>query len=155
MKSHHHNHHQMMIDDFRKRFIVSLCLTLPVLLLSEMIQHWFNFSIRFNGDHIVLFILSSIIFFYGGFPFLKGFVSELKKKAPGMMTLIALAISVAYVFSSAVIFGFPGQDFFWELATLIDIMLIGHLIEMKSVIGASKALELLVGMMPSEAHRWN
>lgn len=149
----HGDHHRMMIEDFKKRFWVSLALTLPILLLSEMIQMWFGFEIVFPGDKLTLFTLSSVVFFYGGWPFLTGLKDELKKKAPGMMTLIGLAITVAYVFSSAVVFGFPGEDFFWELATLIDIMLVGHWIEMKSVLGASKALELLVSMMPSEAHR--
>lgn len=149
-----HDHHRMMIEDFKKRFWVSLALTLPILALSEMIQHWLGLKIEFTGEKAILFTLSTFVFFYGGWPFLKGFFSEVSKKAPGMMTLIALAITVAYVFSSAVIFGFPGQDFFWELVTLIDIMLLGHWIEMKSVLGASKALELLVSMMPSEAHRF-
>jgi len=143
----------MMIDDFKKRFWISLILTMPVLLLSEMIQHWLGFEIKFQGDKYVLLILSSFIFFYGGWPFLKGFVDEIKTKSPGMMTLIALAISVAYIFSVAVIFGFPGMDFFWELATLIVVMLLGHWLEMKSVLGASKALQLLVSMMPAEAHK--
>jgi Cu2+-exporting ATPase len=148
-----HDHHTMMIDDFKKRFWISLILTMPVLLLSEMIQHWLGFEIKFQGDKYVLLILSSFIFFYGGWPFLKGFVDEIKTKSPGMMTLIALAISVAYIFSVAVIFGFPGMDFFWELATLIVVMLLGHWLEMKSVLGASKALQLLVSMMPAEAHK--
>jgi len=148
-----HDHHAMMIDDFKKRFLVSLGLTIPVLLLSEMIQHWLRFEIKFAGDKYVLLALSSFIFFYGGWPFLKGLIDELKQKSPGMMTLIALAITVAYVFSVAVIFGFPGMDFFWELATLIVIMLLGHWLEMKSVLGASKALQLLVSMMPAEAHK--
>jgi P-type Cu2+ transporter len=148
-----HDHHTMMIDDFKKRFWLSLILTVPILILSEMIQHWLGFEIIFPGDKYVLLILSSFIFFYGGWPFLKGFVDEIKTKSPGMMTLIALAISVAYVFSVAVIFGFPGMDFFWELATLIVIMLLGHWLEMKSVLGASNALQLLVSMMPAEAHK--
>jgi len=148
-----HDHHAMMIDDFKKRFWISLILTVPVLLLSEMIQHWLGFEIKFAGDKYVLFALSTFIFLYGGWPFLKGLVDELKKKSPGMMTLIALAISVAYSFSVAVVLGFPGMDFFWELATLIVIMLLGHWLEMKSVLGASKALQLLVSMMPSEAHK--
>src|SRR6188474_3727988 len=147
-----HNHHAMMINDFKKRFWISLILTVPILLLSEMIQHWLGFEIKFPGDKYVLLSLSSFTFFYGGWPFLKGFVDEIKSKSPGMMTLIALAITVAYVFSVAIIFGFQGMDFFWELATLIVIMLLGHWVEMKSVMGASKALELLVSMMPSEAH---
>src|SRR5688572_1616533 len=148
-----HDHHAMMIDDFKKRFWISLILTVPVLVLSEMIQHWLGFEIKFPGDNYVLFGLSSFIFFYGGWPFLKGFIDEIKAGSPGMMTLIALAITVAYVFSVAVIFGFEGMDFFWELATLIVIMLLGHWLEMKSVLGASKALQLLVGMLPSEAHK--
>ena len=148
-----HDHHAMMINDFKKRFWISVILTVPILLLSEMIQHWLGFEIKFPGDKYVLLILSSFIFFYGGWPFLKGFIEELKAKSPGMMTLIALAITVAYVFSVAVIFGFEGMDFFWELATLIVIMLLGHWLEMKSVLGASKALQLLVSMMPAEAHK--
>jgi Cu2+-exporting ATPase len=148
-----HDHHAMMIADFKKRFWISLILAVPILLLSEMIQHWLKFGIKFPGDKYVLLILSSFIFFYGGWPFLKGLTDELKAKSPGMMTLIALAISVAYIFSVAVIFGFQGMDFFWELATLIVIMLLGHWLEMKSVLGASKALQLLVSMMPAEAHK--
>ncbi len=148
-----HDHHRMMIADFKKRFWVSLVLTIPILLLSPMIQHWMGVSWQFTGSKYILFILSSIVYFYGGWPFLKGFFEEVKKKAPGMMTLIAMAISVAYFYSVATTFGLPGEDFFWELATLIVIMLLGHWIEMKSVLGASRALELLVSMMPSEAHK--
>lgn len=148
----HHDHHAMMIDDFKKRFWISLVLTVPILALSHMIQQLLGFELTFFGDQYVLFGLSTIVFFYGGWPFLKGLWDELKDKNPGMMTLIAVAITVAYVYSSAVVFGLEGMDFFWELATLIVIMLLGHWIEMKSVMGASKALELLVQMMPSEAH---
>lgn len=148
-----HDHHAMMINDFRRRFWISLILAIPILLLSEMIQHWLGFEIKFAGDKYVLLILSSFIFFYGGWPFLKGFMDEIKAKSPGMMTLIALAITVAWVFSVAVILGFQGMDFFWEVATLIVIMLLGHWLEMKSVLGASKALQLLVSMMPAEAHK--
>jgi Cu2+-exporting ATPase len=97
-------------------------------------------------------VLSSVIFFYGGWPFLTGLREELKKGSPGMMTLIAIAITVAYLYSTAIVFGLPGMDFFWEVATLIVIMLLGHWIEMKSVLGASRALELLVNLMPAEAH---
>ena len=148
-----HDHHAMMIDDFRKRFWVSLAITIPVLALSAMIQKFFGFTVSFTGDTYVLFGLSSVIFFFGGLPFLKGLFSEIKAKNPGMMTLIAMAISVAYLYSAATVFGLQGMDFFWELATLIDIMLIGHWIEMKSVLGASRALQLLVSLMPSEAHK--
>ncbi|MDK2772768.1 MAG: copper-translocating P-type ATPase, partial [Flavobacterium sp.] len=99
------------------------------------------------------FALSTVVYFYGGWPFLKGFWYEVKKGAPGMMTFISMAISVAYFYSTATVLGLRGEDFFWELSTLIAIMLLGHWIEMKSVLGASKALQLLVSMMPSEAHR--
>lgn len=148
----HHDHHAMMIEDFKKRFWISLVLTVPILALSHMIQQLLGFELTFFGDQYVLFGLSTIVFFYGGWPFLKGLWDELKDKNPGMMTLIAVAITVAYVYSSAVVFGLEGMDFFWELVTLIVIMLLGHWIEMKSVMGASRALELLVQMMPSEAH---
>lgn len=151
----HHAHHAHMVTDFRKRFWVSLALTAPVLVLSPMIQDLLGLreALTFQGDSLLQWSLSSVIFVYGGWPFLKGFVSELREKNPGMMTLIALAVSVAYGYSSAVVFGLEGKVFFWELATLIDVMLAGHWIEMKSVMGASRALESLVELMPSEAHR--
>jgi Cu2+-exporting ATPase len=149
---HGHDHHKMMIEDFKKRFWVSTILTIPVLLLSPMIQDWIGVDWGFNGDRYVLFILSSIIYFYGGLPFLKGLFDELKRRAPGMMTLITIAISAAYFYSVAVIFGFEGKTFFWELATLIDVMLVGHWIEMRSILGASKALEALASLMPNEAN---
>ncbi len=148
-----HDHHKMMIADFRKRFWITLILSIPILFFSPMIQDFFGYSLLLPGNPYILFALSSIVYFYGGWPFLKGFWSEVKKAAPGMMTLIAMAISVAYFYSSATVFGLAGVDFFWELATLIAIMLLGHWIEMKSVLGASKALQLLVSMMPAEAHR--
>jgi Cu2+-exporting ATPase len=151
----HAGHHGHMVDDFKKRFWVSLILTLPILILSPIIQSFFGLgeAIRFPGDMYVLFILSSAIFFYGGWPFLKGLFDELKEKQPGMMTLIAVAVTTAYAYSAAVVFGLQGEVFFWELVTLIDIMLFGHWIEMKSVMGASKALEELARLMPSEAHK--
>ncbi|MEO7265344.1 MAG: copper-translocating P-type ATPase [Ferruginibacter sp.] len=147
-----HNKHVNMIDDFKKRFYVVLILTVPIMLLSQMIQHWLNININFPGSQYVLFALSSIVFFYGGWPFLKGLVDEAKAKSPGMMFLIGFAITVAYIYSVAIVFGLEGMDFFWELATLILIMLLGHWIEMKSVMGASRELELLVQLMPAEAH---
>jgi len=151
----HASHHAMMVADFRRRFWVSLIVTVPVLLLSPLIQGFLNITdiLSFPGDSYVLWALSTFIFFYGGLPFLKGIFDELKSKNPGMMTLIAVAISVAYVYSSAVVFGLPGKIFFWELATLIDIMLLGHWLEMKSIMGASSALEKLAMLMPSEAHK--
>ncbi|MHA2123420.1 MAG: HAD-IC family P-type ATPase, partial [Promethearchaeota archaeon] len=146
-------HHKMMIKDFRRRFYVSLIVTIPILIFSPTIQGWFGFSINFLGLEYVLLSMASFIFFYGGWPFLKGSVNELRKKAPGMMTLIAVAISIAYFYSAATVLGLEGNPFFWELATLIDIMLLGHWIEMKSVLGASRALEKLVELMPSTAHQ--
>jgi P-type Cu2+ transporter len=147
-----HDHHTMMVADFKKRFFISLIMTVPILLLSPMIQMFTGLEFRFAGDSYLLFALSTALFFYGGIPFIKGAGDELKKKSPGMMTLIALAITVAYVYSSLTVFVLKGNDFFWELATLIDIMLLGHWIEMKSVMGASMALEELVKLMPESAH---
>jgi P-type Cu2+ transporter len=144
--------HSSMIEDFKKRFYAVLILTIPIMLLSEMIQHWLGLHLAFPGSQYLLFALSSIVFFYGGWPFLKGLADEAKARNPGMMFLIGFAISVAYIYSVAIVFGLEGMDFFWELTTLILIMLLGHWIEMKSVAGASKELELLVQLMPSDAH---
>ena len=143
----HAGHHT---PDFLKRFWISLALTVPVLLLSHMIQQWLGFTIAFNGDKYVLLVLGSIIYFYGGMPVFKGFFGEVKAGAIGMMTLVALAITVAYVYSVAVVFGLPGMDFFWELATLIVIMLLGHWLEMRSQMAASKALQSLVALLPND-----
>lgn len=148
----HDKHAGHYTEDFLKRFWICLALTLPVVLLSGMIQYWFGFRIVFAGDKYVLLLLGSIIYFYGGMPFLKGMVSEIKNMAVGMMTLVALAISVAFIYSVATIFGLKGMDFFWELATLIDIMLLGHWLEMRSQMAASRALESLVALLPSKVH---
>ncbi|KGX87023.1 heavy metal translocating P-type ATPase [Pontibacillus litoralis] len=152
-EGHNHHDHGAMVDDFKKRFYISLVITVPILLLSPMIQHFLGVDWSFAYDQYILFALATFVFFYGGMPFLTGARDELKQKNPGMMTLIALAIVVAYGYSSAVVFGLSGGNFFWELATLIDIMLLGHWIEMRSVMGASNALEELVKLMPSEAHK--
>jgi len=148
----HAAHHAHMVEDFKRRFWFSLIATIPVLILSPMIQSLLRFSLKFPGDKFVLFGISTFVYFYGGRPFLKGIVEELKRKQPGMMTLIALAITVAYAYSSGVVFGIRGKFFFWELVTLIDVMLLGHWIEMRSVMGASRALEELAKLMPSQAH---
>ncbi|MFD1362800.1 heavy metal translocating P-type ATPase [Lentibacillus salinarum] len=150
---HEHHDHGDMVKDFKKRFYISLIVTIPILILSPMIQGFIGVDWQFPYDQYILFVLATFIFFYGGWPFITGAVSELKDKNPGMMTLIGLAILVAYVYSSLTVFGLEGSDFFWELATLIDIMLLGHWIEMRSVMGASNALEELVKLMPSEAHK--
>ncbi|MDP1863591.1 MAG: copper-translocating P-type ATPase [Thiobacillus sp.] len=151
----HQNHHAHMAADFRKRFWIALVLTLPILVLSPMLQELVGLrdTFRFSGDLYILFGLSTAVFFYGGWPFLKGLFEELKSRQPGMMTLVAVAITTAYVYSSAVVFGLTGKVFFWELATLVDVMLLGHWIEMRSVMGASKALEELAKLMPSDAHK--
>lgn len=161
-KEHHHSpHHESgghdkhaghSVADFWKRFVVCAVVTVPVLTLSHMIQQWLGFSLKFPGDNYVLFALSTFIFIYGGYPFLKGLYDEVRHNAIGMMTLIGVAITVAWAYSVAVTFGLQGMDFYWEMATLIDIMLIGHYFEMKSVMGASRSLELLVKMMPATAH---
>lgn len=148
----HHAHHGHMVGDFKKRFGISLFLTIPILILSPMIQMFLGVDLRFPYDLIILFILSTILFFYGGWPFLKGAKDELADRSPGMMTLISMAIIVAYVYSSVTVFTGSESNFFWELATLISIMLLGHWIEMRSIMGASKALEELAKLMPSEAH---
>jgi Cu2+-exporting ATPase len=147
----------MMVEDFKKRFWISLVVTTPILLFSHMVQMFLGLqSLAFNGDLYILFLLSSFVFFYGGWPFLAGLVDEVKAKQPGMMTLIGLAVTVAFVYSSFVVFGTDPEKamkvFFWELATLIDIMLLGHWIEMRSVMSASRALEELARLMPPEAH---
>ncbi len=152
----HHGGHEHMIDDFKRRFFVSIGLMIPILLLSDMIQEWLQFELNFPLEKTILFVLATIVYVYGGWPFLKGSVEELRDRSPGMMMLIGLAISVAYFYSAAVIFGYgSGHDFFWELASLIVIMLLGHWIEMRSVMGASNALEQLVQLLPNEAHRIN
>jgi Cu2+-exporting ATPase len=145
----HAGHHT---GNFLKRFWICLIITIPVLLLSHMVQQWMGFEWRFTGDKYVLLLLSSVIYFYGGWPFLTGLVSEIRHRIPGMMTLVAVAITTAYIYSVAVIFGLKGMDFFWELATLIDIMLLGHWLEMRSQMAASGALESLVALLPSVVH---
>lgn len=150
-----HEGHAAMAADFRRRFWICLVLSLPIVALSPMIQGLLGLreAWRFAGDSYLQLGLSSAVFLYGGWPFLSGLVRELRNKEPGMMTLVAVAISVAYGYSSVVVLGVPGRVFFWELATLVDVMLLGHWLEMRSVMGASRALEELARLMPSEAHR--
>jgi len=153
LSSHSHHHHAHHVGEFKRRFWVSLALTVPIMLLSEMIQMWFGLEwLKIPFQKEVLSLLSLIVYFYGGWPFLKGLAEEVKAKQPGMMTLIGMAISVAMFYSLGTVFAFGGKDFYWELATLIDVMLLGHWIEAKSVMGASMALEELVRIMPTTAH---
>lgn len=140
-------------DMFRKRFFISTALSVPVLFWSETIQGWFNYTApAFPGSGLIVPVIATFIFVYGGFPFLSMATFELKKRQPAMMTLISLAITVAYGFSMLTLF-LPsiGEDFFWELVTLIDIMLFGHWMEMKSVRQASGALGALAKLMPDTA----
>lgn len=148
----HSGHHKMMIKDFRRRFWISTGITIPILILSPMIQDILGYNLEFGFEHYLLFGLSAFVYFYGGWPFLKGLRDELSDKQPGMMTLIAVAITVAFGYSTATTFGLEGKTFFWELATLIDIMLLGHWLEMRSVLSASRSLEKLVELMPEEAN---
>ncbi len=147
----HHN----MIEDYRRRLLVSLVLTIPIIFLSPLFQDLLGLrqSLNFAGSNFLLFVLASAVYLYGGYPFLKGIVNEVRSARPGMMTLVAVAITTAYLYSSAVVFGLKGEVFFWELATLVDVMLFGHWLEMRSVQGASRALEELARLMPSTAHR--
>ena len=146
----HTGHEQM----FRVRFWWSLLLSIPVLLYSEMIQMWLGFTPpTFPFSEWIPFVFSVIIFAYGGVPFLQMAVPELQERKPGMMTLISLAISVAFTYSVAAQFVNVGEGFFWELVTLIDIMLLGHWLEMRSVRQASGALNELAKLMPDTAER--
>ncbi len=149
-----HADHSGHEETFRKRFWGSLLLSIPVLLYSPMVQEFLGFSMpAFTGSQWIEPIFGAIIFVYGGIPFLQMAIPELKNRQPGMMTLISLAISVAFVYSVAALF-LPGQmGFFWELVTLIDIMLLGHWLEMRSVRQASGALNELAKLMPDTAER--
>lgn len=149
---HHAGHHGGMIEDFKRRFYVVLALTFPIIALSPMIQHWLGVDWSFPGSTYLLMALSTVVYIHGGWPFLTGLRNELRAKSPGMMTLVAVAITVAYIYSVAIVFGLSGMDFFWELATLILIMLLGHWIEMRSIQSASRELELLVQLIPADAH---
>lgn len=146
----HGGHEQM----FRDRFWISSLISIPVLLYSPSIQNWLNFSMPiFRGSDWITPILAVIIFFYGGLPFLKMAVPEIRTRKPGMMTLISLAIGVAFIYSIVALFIPTESGFFWELVTLVDIMLLGHWIEMRSVRQASGALDALAKLLPDTAER--
>ncbi|HEY4718288.1 MAG TPA: hypothetical protein VIH14_04680, partial [Anaerolineales bacterium] len=143
----HSGHEQI----FRQRFWISTLLSIPVVLFSEIIQGWFGFSMpTFPGSDWIPAVFSAVVFFYGGVPFLEMAVPEVRKRQPGMMLLISLAISVSFVYSLAAFFFGLGEVFYWELVTLIDIMLLGHWIEMRSVRQASGSLAELAKLMPDE-----
>lgn len=150
----HDKHAGHSPEIFKRRFFICLILTLPVLYFSSQLQNWLGYqAITFPGSNWVNPILGIIIYFYGGWVFLRGAWQELHSKV-GMMTLIALAITVAFVYSLAVSLGLQGKPFYWELVTLVDIMLLGHWVEMASVKGASQALESLKELVPAQAHLW-
>jgi Cu2+-exporting ATPase len=149
-----HTDHTGHEEMFRQRFWVSLVLSIPVLLFSPTIQGWLGFSLpEFAGSEWITPVLATAVFAYGGVPFLRMAVPEIRNRQPGMMTLISLAITVAFVFSLATLFIDLGESFFWELVTLIDIMLLGHWLEMRSVRQASGALNELARLMPDTAER--
>lgn len=153
----HLHGHSSMLKDYKKRLIVCLILTIPVFILTPIVQQALNLNqtINFYGEEYLLLLISSIVFGYGGYPFFKGFLEEIKNRIPGMMTLITLAITTAYIYSAAVTLGLMGMVFFLELVTLIDIMLLGHWVEMRSVMGASNALKKLAKLLPKNAHLIN
>ena len=146
----HRGHEEM----FRKRFWICLLLSIPVLLFSPAVQGFFGFSLpAFPGSQLITPVLSVVVFIYGGVPFIRMAVPEIRNRKPGMMTLITLAISVAFVYSLAALVFSLGPTFFWELVTLIDVMLLGHWLEMRSVRQASGALNELAKLMPDKAER--
>jgi P-type Cu2+ transporter len=152
----HHAHadHSGHEEMFRRRFWVSLLLSIPVILYSHMIQQWLGFTMpAFPGSQWLVPGLSIIVFLYGGVPFLQMAVPEIRTRQPGMMTLISLAITVAFVYSLVTVISPIGEDFFWELVSLITIMLLGHWLEMRSVRQASGALDELAKLMPDTAER--
>jgi len=150
----HDKHAGHSVSMFKDKFWLSLLLTIPVLIYSEMIQQWFNFSPpSFYGSQYIPFVLGTIIFAYGGLVFIKSAWGELKNKLPGMMTLISIAIITAYAYSVATQFFIEGNGFFWELATLVTIMLLGHWLEMASVAKAENALDAISKLLPDKAEK--
>ncbi len=175
MDPHHHHHHETRtaaaaggrheagghdkhaghsVEMFRDRFWLTLALTVPTLVWEPMLQHWFGFTAPvFPGSRWIPAVFGTAVFLYGGRVFLQGGLAELRARAPGMMTLISLAILVAFLYSAAVVLGFPGHALWWELATLVTIMLLGHWIEMRSIAQASGALNELAKLLPDRAVR--
>ena len=150
----HDRHEGHSVAMFRDRFWITLLLSIPTLLWSGMVQHMFGFSApTFPGSSYIPALFGTAVYFYGGLVFVKGGLQELRDRKPGMMTLISLAITVAFVFSLAVTLGYPGEALWWELASLVTIMLLGHWIEMRSISQASGALRELARLLPSTAQR--
>ena len=150
----HDQHAGHSVEMFRDKFWWSVALTVPTVVWSPMVQQWLHFQApTFPGSRYIPAIFGTILFFYGGMVFLKGAVREIKDRLPGMMTLISLAIVVAFGFSIAVTLGVPGMDLWWELSTLITIMILGHWIEMRSISQAQGALKELAKLVPDTAVR--
>lgn len=159
----HHNEHQLSEHDhdkhaghspamFKQKFWLNLALTIPVLLFSPTVQNWLHFSWSFTASQYIPAVIGVVIFLSGGLVFLKGAKAELANRLPGMMTLISMAISVAFLYSLAVTFKLVnGMDFWWELATLVTIMLLGHWLEMAAIMNAQGALNELAKLLPDEA----
>ena len=147
-----HEDHDSMEKDFKTRFFITLPFVFLTILLSSNIQKWFHFNLQFSGSEIILFLFGAFIFFFGGLPFFKGAKGELSAKNPGMMTLVALAISVGFAFSIAATFLFPGESLYWEISTLISVFLFGHWLEMRAVRGATGALAQLAKLIPKTSH---
>lgn len=148
----HDKHAGHSVSMFKNKFWLSLAMTIPVLAYSASIQEWLNFSSpEFTGSEYIPFLFSTAIFFYGGLVFIKSAASELKAKMPGMMTLISMAIVTAYLYSVATQFFIAGDTFFWELATLVTIMLLGHWLEMSAIAKAENALDAISELLPDEA----
>src|SRR5215471_10471935 len=150
LHGHEHGDH---IAVFRQRFWWTLALTIPVVVTSPMVMDWFGYHLSFSGRSWIGPLLGSVIFFWGGWPFLSGGWSELKRRQPAMMLLIAMAITVAYAASLATSLGWFDLEFWWELAALITIMLLGHWLEMKALGQARSALKALAELLPDEAER--
>ena len=149
----HHDHHAMMERDFRKRFFFVAILTLPVLTLSPTVQGWLGFRISFPGARYLLFTLATLITIYGTWPFYKGAVKALKRRLLDMSVLVSIAVTAGYLFSVGTTFAFQAVDFYWEISTLVAVLLLGHWLEMRAVRGTTGALRELLKLIPSTAHR--
>lgn len=149
----HSEHHRMMAEDFKRRFFISLPLTIIVLIISPKVQEWFGFSLDFAARNITLFILGTVIVLYGGKPFYEAAKSEIKSRNWGMMTLVSLALTAGYLFSIAATFAFPGESLWWEISTLVSVFLLGHWLEMRAVLGTGGALKELAALIPPMAHK--
>ena len=149
----HHDHHAMMEKDFKKRFFVVALLTLPVLALSPTVQQWLGFKLNFAGQRYLLFLLASIVTFYGTWPFFKGAVASLRSRVLDMSVLVSLAVLAGYLFSVGSTFAFESVDFYWEISTLVAVLLFGHWLEMRAIRGTTGALRELLKLIPATAHK--